>query len=376
MVPSVEQLLLRLAEQTKELAIILLDPDGTIRWWGPGAEQIFGLSQDEATGSPYSRLFICEDVELGLAEHEIAVAKANSSAEDDRWLARADGSRFWSTGILVALRNERGELLGFGKVIRNRTDLKEQLESLRQQAEAAVSANQRKDVFLYTLSHELRNPLAPLASAVQIIRMTAARSPEIETSLRVIERQVECLQRLVGDMLDLSRIGAGKVEIHKSTIPIHEVIGRAVESARPAVRERRHHLEVLLPPGIIWVEADPIRLEQIFLNLIQNAAKYTPERGRITVKATVEGHEASIRVEDNGIGIPPDMLPRIFDLFTQVEAARSRADGGLGIGLSLVKELVTLHGGSVQVRSDGPGKGSEFTIRLPLAPASDSPAAR
>ena len=354
---------------------MLLDPDGVIRWWGSGAEHIFGLSREEALGSRSSRLFIAEDVELGLAEHEIAVAKANSSAEDDRWLQRADGSRFWATGILISLRNERGELLGFGKVIRNRTDLKEQLESLRQQVEAAISTSQRKDVFLYTLSHELRNHLAPLASAVQIIRMTVSQSPEIETSLRIIERQVESLQRLVGDMLDLSRIGAGKVEINKRPIAIHEVIGRAVESARPVVRERHHHLKVLLPPGIIWVEADPSRLEQIFLNLIQNAAKYTPERGRITVKATIEGHEASVRIEDNGIGIPHEMLPRIFDLFTQVEAARSRADGGLGIGLSLVKELVTLQGGSVQVRSDGPGKGSEFIVRLPLAASPDSPAA-
>jgi PAS domain S-box-containing protein len=376
MAASAEQLLLLLAEQTKDLAIVFLDPEGVIQWWGAGAEQVFGISREDAIGSHSSRLFIQEDVELGLPQHEIDVAKANNTAENDRWLARADGSRFWATAIVVSLRNERDELIGFGKVIRNRTDVKEQLESLRQQAEAALTANQRKDIFLYTLSHELRNPLAPLISAIQIIRTTASESPEIESSLRIIERQVECIQRLVGDLLDLSRISAGKVEIKKETIAIHEVIGRAVESARPGVRERRHHFEVLLPPGVIWVEADPIRLEQVFLNLIQNAAKFTPERGRITVKATVEGHEASIRVEDSGIGIPPEMLPKIFDLFTQVEASRARSQGGLGIGLSLVKELVTLHGGSVQVRSDGPGKGSEFTVRLPLVAPPDSSAAR
>jgi PAS domain S-box-containing protein len=227
---SAEQLLLVMADQTKELAVTLLDVDGVIRWWGSGAEQIFGISKKDAVGSHTSRLFTPEDVALGLPEHEIAVAKANSSAEDDRWLLRGDGSRFWATGLMVALRNDKGDLLGFGKVMRNRTDLKEQLESLRQQAEAATTANQRKDIFLYTLSHELRNPLAPLANAVQIIRMTASGSPEVETSLRIIERQMENLQRLVGDLLDLSRISAGKVEIQKETLAIHEVIGRAVET--------------------------------------------------------------------------------------------------------------------------------------------------
>jgi PAS domain S-box-containing protein len=367
MAVTAENLLLLMAEQTKELAVILLDPNGIIRWWSSGAQQIFGIPKCDAVGSHSSRLFTPEDVALGLPDHEMAVAKANSSAEDDRWLLRGDGSRFWSTGIMVALHNDKKELLGFAKVMRNRTDLKEQLESLRQQVEAATTANQRKDIFLYTLSHELRNPLAPLINAVQIIRMTAKDSPEVDTSLRTIERQVESLQRLVGDLLDLSRIGAGKVDIHKETLAIHEVIGRAVESARPAVRERHHRLDVLLPPGIIWVEGDPIRLEQVFLNLIQNAAKYTPECGRITIKATVEGREVAVRVEDTGIGIPHEMLPKIFDLFTQVEAARSGSQGGLGIGLTLVKQLVTIHGGSVQVRSDGPGKGSEFIVRLPLA---------
>jgi PAS domain S-box-containing protein len=370
---SVEQLLILLAEQSRDLAVVLLDPEARIRWWNPGAEHVFGIPGREAIGSHASRLFTPEDVEMGLADHEIAVAKANGASENDRWMSRFDGSRFWATGILVALRDKHGKLVGFGKVLRNRTDLKEQLESLRQQADAAQTANRRKEIFLYTLSHELRNPLAPLLHAVQIIRMIGSEIPELDASLKIIDRQVESLERLVGDLLDLSRIGAGKVEIKKETVAMHEIIGRAVETARPAIRERHHHVEVLLPPGIIWVEADPSRLEQIFLNLLHNAAKYTPEGGRITIKATIEGREAAVRIEDTGIGIPHDMLPRIFELFTQVEASRPRSQGGLGIGLSLVKELVTLHGGSVQVRSDGPGKGSEFTVRLPLALGPDSP---
>jgi signal transduction histidine kinase len=293
-------------------------------------------------------------------------ARVNSTAEDDRWLERGDGSRFWATGLMVALRDNDGKLLGFGKILRSRTDLWEQVETLRNRIDDLDATSRRKDVFLSTLSHELRNPLAPLSNAVDLIRMAAPDAPDLEYPIKVIERQVASLRRLVDDLLDLSRIGAGKIELKRETIALQEIVQRAVESASPLLRGRRHQLEVLLPPAPLLVEADRDRLVQVFVNLLNNAAKYTPEGGSIWIKGTIEDREAVIDVKDNGVGIPPDLMPRIFEMFTQADASHPRSEGGLGIGLSLVRNLVTLHGGSVQANSDGPGKGSEFTVRLPL----------
>lgn len=363
-----EQLLRLLMDQMREHALLLVDPGGIITWWSGGAELVFGLDKREAVGRSFSILFTPEDQSAGIPDYELAVARTQGTAEDDRWMGRLDGSRFWATGVLTAARDGDGRVLGFGKVLRNRTDLREQLDTLRNQAQALTDANYQKDVFLSTLSHELRNPLAPLINAVQLIRLTADR-PELDQLLKIIERQIAHLRRLVDELLDMSRAGAGKIDLKKETVSIEEVIGAAVESLRPFVRERRHTLDVLFPSAPILVEADRERLEQVFVNLIQNAAKYTPEGGRIWIKGSTEGPEAVVRVQDSGIGIPHEMLPRIFELFTQVESSRPQSQGGMGIGLSLVKSLITLHDGSVQVHSDGEGKGSEFTVRLPLTTA-------
>ena len=363
---SAEELLHLLIGQTKELAVVLVDLDGRIRWWNPGAQHIFGVNDDEIRGKLVTTLFPVEEIENGLAGHEITVARTHGVAEDDRWMARRDGSRFWASGVMLALRNEKGELVGFGKILRNRTDLREQLDTLKNQVTALDAASQQKDIFLTTLSHELRNPLSPIGYAVQLIRRTADVTPELDSHLAVIERQADALRRMVNDLVDVARLGAGKVEVRKEPISVNEVIHRSVESIAPIVREKRHQLDVLFPPTPIVVEGDPDRLQQVFVNLLNNAVKYTPEDGRIWVEGTTEGNEAVIDVADTGIGIPNELLPQIFELFTQAHASRKHGDGGLGIGLSLVKDLVTLHGGSVQVRSEGEGKGSEFTVRLPL----------
>jgi PAS domain S-box-containing protein len=370
---NLDRLLRLLVEQSDEHAILFLDLEGRVTWWSPGAERIFGIPASEIVGQHGSRLFTEEQVAEGVPEHELAVAEKGSAAQDDRWLVRANGSRFWAIGVLLPLCDERGELIGFAKVLRNRTDLKEQLESLRNQAESASASNRRKDIFLSTLSHELRNPLAALTDAAEIIRLTAPESPDLDVPLRIINRQVENLRRLVDDLLDLSRIGAGKMELKQQVVKLQEIIESAVESTRPLIRERRHDLQLILTSSPVYVQADPARLEQVFVNLLNNAAKYTPEGGKLWIKATTEGKEAVVHFEDTGIGIPPELLPRIFKLFTQVEASRPQSKGGLGIGLSLVKRLVTLHGGSVQVRSEGEGKGSQFTVRLPLEARGSSP---
>ena len=363
---SPDTLLRLLAEQTTEYALMLLDQDGRCVWWGPGAEEVFSLSSDAVLGQPVHILFSPLDVERGIPEHELLTARVHGVAQDDRWMMRGDGSLFWASGVMIALRDPDGDVVGFGKILRNRTDVREHIETLQNRLAASETESQRKDLFLSTLSHELRNPLAPLANAVELIRATAPPNAELEYPLQIIDRQIVNLRRLVDDLLDLTRIGAGKIDLKKEPTDIQRVLQRAIDSASILIRERRHRVELLLPPVPIVVEADPDRLEQVFVNLINNAAKYTPPDGQIWIKGNIEADEAVVRVEDNGIGISTDMLPAIFDLFTQVESSRAQAMGGLGIGLSVVKNLVTLHGGSVQVRSDGEGKGSEFTVRLPL----------
>ena len=356
-----------LTEQSPEHAVLLLEPRGRVAWANGAAEYIFGYGKGEMVGLVSARLFVPEDVERGLAGHEIEVAIRNGVAEDDRWQLRKDRSRFWAVGAMVALRDDSGRIVALAKVLRDRTDLKARIEALRNHADSLEQGARRKDAFLSTLSHELRNPLAPLANAVHLIRMSAPGAAEIDYPLKVIERQIDLLRRLVDDLLDISRIGAGKIELDRRPVVVQELLRQCVEDVRPLIEERRHAVEMIFPEEPLALRADPARLQQVFGNLLTNAAKYTPPGGRIALQATLEGHEAVVKVSDNGVGIPHEMLPRIFELFTQIEGSRPLARGGLGIGLALVKDLVAMHGGTVQVRSEGDGKGSEFTVRLPLA---------
>jgi PAS domain S-box-containing protein len=364
---DVVDVLRRFTEQSLEHAVLVIERSGRIAWANPGAEHIFGYGRGELAGRNGSELFTPEDLERGLAGHEMEVAFRNGVAEDDRWQLRRDRSRFWAVGAMLGVRGDGGEFLAYVKVLRDRTDLKEQIETLRSHAASLAQDARRKDTFISTLSHELRNPLAPLTNAAQLIRMAAGGHADIEYPLKVIERQAELLRRLVDDLLDMSRLGEGKVQLRRGRIAIQEVVRQAVDDTSALVKERGHAIETIMPDEPIAVDGDPSRLAQVFVNLVTNAAKYTPSGGRISVQATVEGDEVVVKVADNGVGIPHDMLPGIFDLFTQVESSRPLSRGGMGIGLSVVKDLVALHGGNVQVRSEGEGKGSEFTVRLPLA---------
>ena len=369
---DIERLLTLQAEQTTDEASFVFDADGTIMWCNPTAERVFGYTRDELVGMNAHQLFTPEDVQEGVPDFELNVAARSSDMSNDRWLQRADGSRFWAIGSTTALRNGNGELIGFGKTLRNRTDLKEQIELLRNRVEALTKADEHKNIFLSTLSHELRNPLAPLVNALQLIRMTESGNAALQYPIKLIERQVEFIRRLVDDLLDVTRISAGKVQLSFQPVDLREVLARAVESTRSALMERKHEFSQFMLSAPIVVNADAARLEQVFVNLFTNAAKYTPEGGKIELRASMDHTEALVHVLDNGVGIPTDMQPHIFDLFTQVAANVGHASGGLGIGLSVVKNLVELHGGSVQVRSEGAGKGAEFAVRLPLAHARDS----
>jgi len=238
----------------------------------------------------------------------------------------------------------------------------------RRSAEQALRlADRRKDEFLATLAHELRNPLAPLMNGLEILRMAGANPAVAERSREVMERQLRQMVRLVDDLLDVSRITTGKLMVRRSPVDLQQVIRSAVELAEPFIKSRGHTLEVRVPDEAAWLEADATRLSQVFSNLLNNAAKYTNSGGRIQLDASVAGGKAVVRVTDNGIGLSPAMLSRIFDMFTQVDYSLERSNAGLGVGLTLARRLVELHDGSLEAHSAGPDQGSTFIVTLPLA---------
>ena len=247
----------------------------------------------------------------------------------------------------------------------NRSLQTEVMERVRVEL-ALKEADRHKDEFLAMLAHELRNPLAPIRNAVQLMHRRSINDPQLVWSRDVIERQLAHLTRLVDDLLDVSRITRGKINLNKEVIEIGALVARTVETVQPLIEERGHSLSVQLPSGILAVLGDPTRLSQALGNVLGNAAKYTERGGHITLSATQLDSEVEIRVSDNGIGIPADLLPMIFNLFTQLDRTSGPTQSGLGIGLALVQRLIEMHGGHVTAHSDGPGRGSEFVIRIPL----------
>ena len=330
---------------------------------------MFGYPGSELRGQPLRRLFTPEDVDKRIPEFELHVAAHSEDMNNDRWMLRSDGSRFWATGNTVGLRDKEGKVIGFAKILRDSTDVREQLETLRNQLTTVAASDQHKTRFLATLSHEVRNPLSALANGLEVVKTQPASVPEI---VGMFDRQLKHLYRLADDLLDIARISTGKVKLDFQLVDVREPIANATESVRPLLDRRRHRFVQHVLDVPMLVRADRIRLEQVFSNLLTNAAKYTAEGGQIELRVSTGAGEVWVHIIDNGMGIPTDTLPHVFDLFTRGDAASSHAKDGLGIGLSLVKEFVELHGGSVQVRSDGPGNGSEFTVRLPLAGTENS----
>jgi signal transduction histidine kinase/DNA-binding response OmpR family regulator len=245
--------------------------------------------------------------------------------------------------------------------------------------EDVQQADRQKNEFLSMLAHELRNPLAPIRNAVEVLRLRGGSNgngslAELEWSRDVIGRQVRHLARLVDDLLDVSRITKGKIRLQLEPVPLQAVVTQAVEASRPEIDARGHHLDVSVPDEPLWVDGDPARLAQVLTNLLNNAAKYTEPGGHVWLSAARDNGSVVLRVRDTGVGIPPEMIGAVFDLFTQVDRSLDRSQGGLGIGLTLVKRLVELHGGEVSAHSAGPGRGSEFTVRLPARAGGCGPA--
>jgi PAS domain S-box-containing protein len=341
--------------------IVMIDERGTIQSFNPAAEKLFGYSTREVTGQnvrvlmpePYRdehNDYVGNYLKTGVAK-VIGIGREVEGR-------RKDGVTF---PMELAVNEFRfGEQRYFTGIVRDITARKQAEESLKE-------ADRRKDEFLATLAHELRNPLAPIRNAVQALMMKDSDDSDLRWCREVIDRQVRYMARLMDDLLDVSRITHGKLELRKERIDVASVVQGAVETSRPLIEERRQRLTVELPPEPVWLDADPVRLAQVFSNLLNNASKYSDPGRDIRLTCELRTTDLLVSVKDQGIGIAPDMLEKVFDIFSQSSSVMDRAQGGLGIGLSLVHGLVGLHGGGVEARSAGPGKGSEFVVRLPLA---------
>jgi PAS domain S-box-containing protein len=353
-----------LVADVREYAIFLVGQDGSIRCWNPGAERLFGYTSPEIIGQHFSRLFSPEDVRSGQPEHELKAALDTSHAVSVRWQIRKDGTRFWCQATTTPLFDESKQVRSFARVMHDLTEGQAQ-EAQRKRADDLAEANRSKEEFMALLAHELRSPLSPILSALNVQRQMKTDDPILQQAGDIIERQVGLMVRLVDDLLDIGRITKGKLRLSKERVELRVLVNRAAEAARPTIDCRKHEFSVSLPTEPIWVQADAVRLEQVIVNLLNNAAKYTDPGGLIRLSVSSADGEAVLKVWDNGLGVPPEMLPRIFDLFTQVDATLSRSHGGLGVGLALVRTLVEMHDGRVQAYSAGPNQGSEFTVILP-----------
>jgi PAS domain S-box-containing protein len=348
-----------LVEGVRDYAIFMLDPQGRVVSWNAGAERIKGYKPEEIIGQHFSTFYPPEAIERDWPEYELQVARKEGRFEDEGWRVRKDRSLFWANVLITPLYGEDGMLRGYSKVTRDLTE--------RKHVEALEEGRRQMSEFLAMLGHELRNPLAPIRNAVHVMARKKLDPTASEWCRDVIDRQVSQLARLVDDLLDVTRITSGKITIHKEPMDVNLALERAVESSRPALDARRHTFKLSLSAAPVMVDGDMVRLSQALLNLLNNAAKYTPEGGVVSCSVKRENGHAVVRVRDNGIGIPRDLLPKIFELFVQGDRSLDRSEGGLGVGLTLVDRLVRLHGGTVHAESAGPGMGSEFIVRLPVA---------
>ncbi|MBV8144355.1 MAG: PAS domain S-box protein [Gammaproteobacteria bacterium] len=351
--------------ESSDDAIVSKTLEGRILSWNPGATRIFGYQPAEVIGKPIT-IIIPEELH---AEELQILAKLRRGERIDHFdtvRVTKDGRRLAISLTVSPVRAADGTVIAASKVARDVSERKLAEQRLRDSEEALRLADRRKDEFLALLAHELRNPLAPIRYALAANRKPGRTPEQCRHAEEIIERQVTHMSRLLDDMLDISRITRGTLELKKSRVELTSVIGAAIETARPMLDEKHHTLVLDLPTQPVQLEADAVRLAQVFSNLLINAAKYTDPGGHIRLGATRQGDRVVVTVTDNGIGIPADLLPRVFSMFFQSSAALARAEGGLGVGLSLVRGLVSLHGGTVEARSNGPGRGSEFIVRLPV----------
>ena len=341
-------------------AIISKSLDGIVQSWNAAATRLFGYTAEQAVGRSITAIIPADRMH----EEEAILARLRAGERVDHFdtvRVRSDGRQVEVSLTISPIRDETGRIIGASKIAR---DIGE-----RKRIEAALrEADRRKDEFLAILAHELRNPLAPISNAVQVLRQAGHDAKAVDSATGMLERQVGQLSRLVDDLLDVSRITRGRIELRKERTDLSQVVSRAVDAASSLIQCKEHQLALTLPPQPIYVDVDPIRLAQVVGNLINNACKFMDPRGRIAISGrTRRSRQPSSACATRASASPPISSTRIFEMFIQIDTSLERTTSGLGIGLTLVKKLVELHGGTVEVRSDGPGHGSEFVIRLAIA---------
>ncbi len=311
-----------------------------------------------ARGQGWAKALHPEDRERVHREWYDAAKRGTEFASEYRFQTPA-GRVTWMSGSGIALRGETGQITGYLGTVTDITERKLAEHSL-------LAADRRKDEFLATLAHELRNPLAPIRNSLEILKLAPPDEELLQNTRDVMERQLSHLVRLVDDLLDVSRITRDKLELRKQRVELAPIIYHAVEACRPMIASLGQELALNLPADSIYADADPVRLAQVFGNLINNACKYTERNGHVSVSAEQQGQQAVVKVKDDGVGIPLDKLQHVFEMFAQIDGSLEQSHGGLGIGLTLAKRLVEMHGGSVEAHSEGAGRGSEFVVRLPI----------
>jgi PAS domain S-box-containing protein len=352
-----EERLRLMVEGVQDYAIYMLDPEGIIQSWNTGAQILKGYSAAEAIGRHFSMFYRPEELALGMPENELRIALEKGRAEEEGWRVRKDGSRFWANVVITAIRNAEGQLRGFAKITRDMSE--------RRRLEELERSSRRMNEFLAMLAHELRNPLAPIRNAVTVLQLEPSPSPVVKNSREMIDRQLTHMTRLVDDLLDVGRLSTGKIRLKKETLLYNQVLSRSAEAMRPIMDARHHTFSAELPHDDVYVDADGIRLTQVIQNLLTNAAKYTPAGGRITLRCWVEGAQVWTEVSDNGLGLTKSAIAQIFELFSQGDMQSAAKESGLGIGLTLAKSLVEMHGGVLSAESEGPDKGSRFRFSIP-----------
>lgn len=358
------RLLAAIVESSND-AIISKSLEGIIQSWNAAAERLFGYTAAEAVGQHISLVIPPER----LAEEDEIIANLTAGKRIEHYETerlRRDGQHITVSLTISPIKDDAGNVVGASKIARDVTERKQLEDNLRHLAIDLSNADRRKNEFLATLAHELRNPLAPMSNMLEVVKRADGNSQIIKAAHETLERQLGQMIRLVDDLLDLNRVTHDRLELRRDEVELSSVIQQAVEVARPLVDSAMHHLSIDLPDEPVYLNADRARLAQLFGNLLNNSCKYTRPGGTVLLTAKRVGDEVVVTVKDNGAGIPSDKLDSIFDMFMQVDRKSERSQGGLGIGLTLVKRLTEMHGGSIEARSAGEGQGSEFIVRLPV----------
>ncbi|MCE7071876.1 PAS domain S-box protein [Dyadobacter sp. CY327] len=354
-------------ESATDYAILTMDLDMRIVDWNVGAQNMMGYSEEEIIGQHGEIFFVAEDRAKGVPAYERDKAIQEGRSKNERWHLRKNGSRFYGSGITSPLLDEAGKVIGLLTVMRDLTHQKRSEEALEE-------ASKRKDEFLAMLAHELRNPLATVGNGIYILKIIQQSDPQVSEIVEMMDNQVTHLVRMIDDLLDVSRVTQGKIQLHSERLEVGALIQNAVKAILPQFEGRGKKLHLSsMPPGL-FVHGDQTRLSQVVTNLLTNSLRYTGNDGQAWASLSVENNEVVIQVKDNGIGLSAEQQTSVFELFVQADNSLARSQGGLGIGLTLVRQLVDMHSGRVQAQSPGIGQGSIFTVYLPLLDAPKQPA--